>query len=68
MKEYRVLWVIEVDGETPTEAALAAQIIQRAPNSIASVFDVCPRCDCGDFHPEETTSIDLLDKENHRVH
>lgn len=68
MKEYRVLWVIEVDGETPTEAALAAQIIQRDPNSVASVFDVCPRCECGEFHPEETTSIGLLGKENCRVH
>lgn len=68
MKEYRVTWTIEVDGETPSEAALMARAIQRDPNSIATVFEVCPRCECGDFHAEDRKEVDLLAKEDHSVH
>lgn len=40
MKEYRVEWVIELDAESPEEAAAQALEIQRDPESIATVFRV----------------------------
>jgi hypothetical protein len=39
-KSYVVTWEIELDAESPLEAAREAQRIQRDPKSIASVFDV----------------------------
>jgi hypothetical protein len=41
--EYRVMWLIDVEAETPVEAALIAQEIQRDPESIATVFTVVDR-------------------------
>jgi len=40
MQRYRVNWVIDLEADTPLEAALAALAIQRDPESIATVFDV----------------------------
>lgn len=40
MKEYRVTWVIDLHANSPREAAEAAQVIQRDPDSTASVFKV----------------------------
>ena len=40
MNSYLVGWNIEIDANDPREAALKAQQIQRAPRSIANVFDV----------------------------
>lgn len=40
MNHYLVTWEIELDAETPEEAARKALEIQRDPNSIATVFDV----------------------------
>lgn len=54
MAEYLVSWHIEVDAETPLEAAQAALKIQRDPKSEATVFDI-------EDELSETIQIDLLD-------
>ena len=40
LKEYRVVWDIELYACSPREAAQKALQIQRDPESIATVFDV----------------------------
>jgi hypothetical protein len=45
MKEYRVTWEIDIDADSPEEAAQKALDIQRNPESMATVFDV--------FEPDE---------------
>jgi hypothetical protein len=40
MAQYRVTWDIELDADSPEDAARKALEIQRDPNSIATVFDV----------------------------
>lgn len=40
MNSYRVKWEIDVEADTPEEAARKALAIQRNPESIATVFDV----------------------------
>jgi hypothetical protein len=37
---HRVLWEIDIDADTPVEAARKALAIHRDPESIATVFDV----------------------------
>ena len=40
MPEYRVHWEIDLDADSPREAAEKALTIHRNPESIATVFDV----------------------------
>ena len=40
MNSYRVSWEIDIDADTPREAAQKALDIQRDKESIATVFDV----------------------------
>lgn len=40
MPEYRVTWSIDVDAETPEDAANEARSAQLAPDSLATVFEV----------------------------
>ena len=40
MKSYRVTWMIELDAESPVQAAELALEIQRDPGSIATIFGV----------------------------
>ena len=40
MRTYTVIWQIEVDAETPQDAASEALKIQRDNESMATVFDV----------------------------
>lgn len=40
MNEYRVIWEIDIEAETPREAAQQALDIQRNPDSIATCFTV----------------------------
>lgn len=42
MKNFRVIWEIDIEAETAREAAEDALKIQRNPNSIATVFNVVP--------------------------
>ena len=43
MKTYRVTWEIDIDANSPYEAASRALEIQRDPGSTATVFDVTDR-------------------------
>lgn len=54
MPEYLVVWKIDLDADTPTEAAKKALEIQRDPDSIALVFEVYENKNC------EPEKIDLL--------
>jgi hypothetical protein len=40
LQTYRVRWEIDIEAETPREAAEKALAIRRKPDSIATVFDV----------------------------
>jgi len=40
MKTYLVVWKIDIEADSPQEAALQAQIAQRDPESGATYFDV----------------------------
>jgi hypothetical protein len=60
---YTVKWLIEVEAETPKEAAEKALKIQRDPESIATFFDVSwmetTRFPSGETHSVRHESIDL---------
>ncbi len=56
MKTYHITWEIDIDAETPREAAEQALEIQRDANSLATVFSV-KEFDSDD----DATQIDLLD-------
>lgn len=56
MTEYRVTWTIDVDGETPEDAAREARKIQLDPQSTATVYQVTPH-QLG----ARTEVIDLID-------
>ena len=57
MPEYKVEWRIEIEADSPREAAQKALEIQRNPHSIATVFHVS-RNDDG-----EVEIVDLLNDE-----
>lgn len=40
MREYRVVWEIDVDAESPQDAAQAAHMILRDPTRVGDFFDV----------------------------
>ncbi len=40
MEKYRVVWEIDIDSESPKDAAIKALEIQRNQYSIATVFNV----------------------------
>jgi hypothetical protein len=42
MTSYRVSWAVDVDADTPEEAARLTLAMQRDPAGIATVFDVQP--------------------------
>jgi hypothetical protein len=63
MPEYRVRWEIDVDADTPEEAAREALAIQRRQPSEASVFTVTDRARftlgrAGEHRPS-TVEVDL---------
>jgi hypothetical protein len=55
MPEYLVSWDIDIEADTPAEAATKSLIIQRDPNSTAISFTV------KDKHDNNITIIDLCD-------
>lgn len=55
LREYRVLWVIDVYAASPRDAAQEAQRIQRSYGSDANVFDVREK----DTVPVDNRRIDL---------
>lgn len=44
MPEYLVTWKIDIDADTPEEAAMRALIVQRDPESVAAYFIVKDKC------------------------
>ncbi len=40
MKKYVVAWYIDIEAESPEDAARQALAIQRNPESLATVFDI----------------------------
>jgi hypothetical protein len=56
MPEYHVTWEIELNADSPCEAAVKALAIQRDPDSIATVFDVTDKAGT-------TEQIDLAEVE-----
>ena len=55
MTTYTVTWTMEIDAETPEEAAREALEIHRDPASLATVFDVYD--EDGNY-----TRVDLLEQ------
>lgn len=55
MTEFRVIWEIDIEAETPTHAVEQAFAIQQDPETMVTVFSVT--CPDGDV-----TTIDLLDR------
>lgn len=58
MTDYRVIWEIDIDADSPQEAATEALRIQRAPYSTATVFKVI---ESFGIMGDKTTLIDLSD-------
>ena len=58
MKTYHVQWSIEIEAESPREAAEKSREIQLDPESVATVFDV----HCFDAYKSEFGEI----KYNHK--
>lgn len=59
MNEYRVIWEIDIEAETPREAAQQALDIQRNGDSIATVFTVRRGYILGGRLTYEDETIDL---------
>lgn len=57
---YRVRWEIDIDAETPREAAEEALAIQRDHACMATVFDIIDLDHIGDEGEEAIVRIDLL--------
>lgn len=58
MPEYLVTWEINVDADSPKEAAEEALRIQRDPDSIALVF-VVRETDYDDMDAHQDVAVDL---------
>ena len=59
--QYRITWEIDIDADTPQEAAKQARNVQLDPESSATVFDVWSE-DGQQFH------IDLMENEDNEQH
>lgn len=57
---YHVVWEIDIDADTPYEAAQMAQHYQQLPNTTATVFEVFDE-------NGEAVFIDLLDPEPEEI-
>jgi hypothetical protein len=57
MPEYLVEWAIEIDADSPEDAARKALAIQRDPESIATTFHVTPE-GVDDQHFIDLSAID----------
>ncbi len=54
MPSYHITWEIDIDADSPREAAEEAQRIQRDPTSLATVFTV------HEEEADEAVQVDLL--------
>lgn len=56
--EYRVMWCIDLEADSPEHAARLAREIQEDPESLANVFRVAPTADS-----KAITIVDLNQRE-----
>lgn len=49
MKEYKVVWTIDIDADSPREAAEQALVVQRGPGNEATFFEVYDKEILGKF-------------------
>ena len=56
--EFRVIWEIEIEADSPTEAALEARVVQLTPGMPATVFDVWA------YGPGKMHRIDLVEEDD----
>ncbi|HRO60530.1 MAG TPA: hypothetical protein PKZ27_03050 [Rhodocyclaceae bacterium] len=69
MSEYLVSWLINIDADTPEEAAAKAREIQLDPHSMATIFDVMPQAIDGRFYHHNRVRLDLeVELEEASVH
>ena len=63
MTEYRVSWEVDIEAESPLQAAQKAQAMQRDPHSIATFFSVAVPCSCGcgKYYERDKHDVDLDD-------
>ena len=61
MAEYHVVWRVEIDADSPEEAAREARAMQMDPDNEAACFEVFKgfACDARGNH-EEVAFIDLM--------
>lgn len=66
MSTYLVVWKIDIDADSPEEAARRALQIQRRPDSTATWFHVTPHCEaCKDYHMQDEKIIDVQRESAH---
>ena len=69
MTEYLVSWLINIDANTPEEAAAKAREIQLDPHSMATIFDVTTPALDGRYYAHNRNRIDLeVELEEASVH
>lgn len=61
MNGYHVIWEMDIDADSPLEAAVQARENQTRPGTWSVVFDVT------DPRTGKTTRVDLLDNESENV-
>lgn len=62
MPEYQVEWIMDIEADSPGEAARKALRIQRDPTSIATVFEVYARDENG--RGDHLVDVDLAEIDN----
>lgn len=69
MSEYLVVWAVELDAESADDAARKARSMQRGLHTTATIFEVTEKClDCNFYHKDDAVEVDLMPKEDERVH
>jgi hypothetical protein len=69
MADYRVIWEIDIDADSPREAAEKAREIQLRPHSIATLFNIIERKagddlnDWSEIIASRTVEVDLNPEE-----
>lgn len=60
--KYQVVWIVDIQAETPEQAAHTARLLQLDPKTMTTPFLVTPECgECpGVFHGEDTVVLDAV--------
>jgi hypothetical protein len=62
MPEYKVMWEIDIEADTPTDAAIEAKNIQLDPKSTANTFIVA------DESKKEIYQLELVPEQDYSIH